>query len=79
MSFVYDFGGSIATHVSGKWKGTLSSPRSIAGLTAYKNFFTAASRASKTTDETHPNPYDVYAQGQAASMVGPGLVQLLRR
>ena len=72
MSFVYDFGGSIATRVSAKWKGTLSSPRSIAGLTAYKNFFTAASRASKTTDETHPNPYDVYAQNQAASIVGPG-------
>ena len=26
MSFVYDFGGSIATRVSGKWKGTLDSP-----------------------------------------------------
>jgi N,N'-diacetylchitobiose transport system substrate-binding protein len=72
MSFVYDFGGKIATQVSGKWKGTLASPRSIAGLTAYKSFFSAASRASKTTDETHPNPYDVYAQGKAASMVGPG-------
>ncbi len=72
MSFVYDFGGSIATHVSGKWKGTLASPRSIAGLTAYKAFFNAASKASKTTDETHPNPYTVYAQGQASSMVGPG-------
>ena len=72
MSFVYDYGGTIATQVSGKWKGTLASPKAIAGLTAYKNFFTAASRASKTTDETHPNPYDVYAQGQAGSMVGPG-------
>jgi len=72
MSFVYDFGGSIATQVSGKWKGNLASPRSLAGLAAYKAFYSAASRASKTTDETHPNPYDVYAQGQAASMVGPG-------
>ncbi|HEX3291181.1 MAG TPA: extracellular solute-binding protein [Gaiella sp.] len=72
MGFVYDFGGTIAQKVSGKWKGTLASPRSIAGLTAYKNFFTAASRASKTTDETHPNPYDVYAQGNAGSMLGPG-------
>ena len=72
MSFVYDFGGSIATQVSGKWKGNLTSPRSLAGLAAYKAFYSAASRASKTTDETHPNPYDVYAQGQAASMVGPG-------
>jgi N,N'-diacetylchitobiose transport system substrate-binding protein len=71
MSFVFDYGGGIATQVSGKWKGLLASKKSIAGLTAYKNFFTAASRASKTTDETHPNPYDVYAQGQAASMIGP--------
>jgi len=71
MSFVYDFGGSIATRISGKWKGTLDSKRSIAGLTAYKNFFGAVSKASKTTDEAHPNPYDVYAQGQAASIVGP--------
>ena len=72
MSFVYDFGGAIAKKISGKWKGTLASPKAIAGLTAYKNFFLAASRASKTTDETKPNPYDVYAQGQAGAMIGPG-------
>ena len=72
MSFVYDYGGKIATQISGKWKGTLDSPKAIAGLTAYKAFFDVASRASKTTDETHPNPYDVYAQGLAASIVGPG-------
>ena len=72
MSFVYDHGGAIARQVSGKWKGTLASPKAIAGLTAYRNFFLATSRASKTTDETHPNPYDVYAQGKAGSMVGPG-------
>jgi N,N'-diacetylchitobiose transport system substrate-binding protein len=72
MSFVYDNGGAIARQVSGKWKGTLASPKAIAGLTAYRNFFLAASRASKTTDETKPNPYDVYAQGNAGSMIGPG-------
>jgi N,N'-diacetylchitobiose transport system substrate-binding protein len=71
MGFVFDYGGGIATQVSGKWKGLLASPKSIAGLTAYKNFFSQVSRASKTTDETHPNPYDVYAQGEAASMIGP--------
>ncbi|MGH3025451.1 MAG: extracellular solute-binding protein, partial [Gaiellaceae bacterium] len=71
MGFVFDYGGGIATQVSGKWKGLLASKSSIAGLTAYRNFFLANSRASKTTDETHPNPYDVYAQGQAASMIGP--------
>src|SRR5438874_2121770 len=48
-----------------------NSSKSIAGLTAYKKFFDATSHASRTTDETHPNPYDVYAQGGAASMIGP--------
>jgi N,N'-diacetylchitobiose transport system substrate-binding protein len=72
MSFVYDFGGKIATQVSGKWKGVLDSPKAIAGLTAYKNFYAAASRASKTTDENRPTPYSVYADGNAGSMVGPG-------
>ena len=71
MGFVFDYGGNIATRVSGKWKGALASKKSIAGLTAFKNFFNAASRASKTTIETQPNPYDVYAQGLAASIVGP--------
>ena len=71
MGFVFDYGGGIAQQVSGTWKGLLSSPKSIAGLAAYKAFYLATSRASKTTDETHPNPYDVYAQGQAASMIGP--------
>jgi N,N'-diacetylchitobiose transport system substrate-binding protein len=71
MGFVFDYGGGIAAQVSGKWKGLLNSPKSIAGLNAYKQFYLATSRASKTTDESHPNPYDVYAQGQAASMIGP--------
>jgi len=71
MGFVFDYGGGIAQRVSGQWKGLLASPKSIAGLTAYKNFFNSVSRASKTTDETHPNPYTVYSQNQAASMVGP--------
>jgi N,N'-diacetylchitobiose transport system substrate-binding protein len=72
MSFVYDYGGKIAITSKGKWIGTLDRPAAIAGLTAFKNFYNASSRASKTTDETRPNPYDVYAQGNAAAMVGPG-------
>jgi len=49
MGFVFDYGGNIATRVSGKWKGALNSPKSVAGLTAFKNFFNAASHGSKTT------------------------------
>jgi N,N'-diacetylchitobiose transport system substrate-binding protein len=72
MSFVYDYGGKIAITRKGKWIGTLDRPAALAGLAAFKRFYEAASRASKTTDEAHPQPYDVYAQGQAASIVGPG-------
>jgi N,N'-diacetylchitobiose transport system substrate-binding protein len=70
MGFVYDYGGQIAVTRKGKWFGTLDRPKAIAGLTAFKRFFDAASRASKTTIETRPWPYEVYAQGQAASMIG---------
>jgi N,N'-diacetylchitobiose transport system substrate-binding protein len=73
MGFVFDYGGGIAQQVSGKWKGILASKQSIAGLTAYKAFFQAASRAGKTATEgaPNPNPYDVYAQGLVGSMIGP--------
>jgi N,N'-diacetylchitobiose transport system substrate-binding protein len=72
MSFVYDYGGSIARTHAGQWYGNLDSPQSIAGLTAFKNFFLTASKASKTSDENHPAPYTVYSQGGAASIIGPG-------
>jgi len=71
MSFVYDYGGAIARFKNGQWVGTLDRGPALKGLAAYKAFFQAASRASKTTIETRPNPYDVFAQGNAASMIGP--------
>jgi N,N'-diacetylchitobiose transport system substrate-binding protein len=72
MSFVYDNGGTIAQLKNGKWVGALDKPKALAGLAAFKAFYNAASRAQKTTIETRPNPYDVYAKGNAASMLGPG-------
>ena len=72
MSFVHDYGGKIAITRKGKWVGQLDKPPALAGLAAFKRFFDAASRASKTTDEARPQPYDVYAQNNAASIVGPG-------
>ena len=72
MSFVHDYGGKIAITRKGKWVGQLDKPAALAGLAAYKRFFDVASRASKTTDEARPQPYDVYAQNNAASIVGPG-------
>ena len=72
MAFVYDFGGSIAKTHAGKWVGNLDSKQSVAGLTAWKSFFQATSKAPATSDEAHPAPYDVYSQGQAGSIIGPG-------
>jgi N,N'-diacetylchitobiose transport system substrate-binding protein len=71
MSFVYDYGGQIASLKNGKWVGQLESKKAKAGLAAYKRFFDAASRGSKTGTENRPYPYDVYSRGQAASIVGP--------
>ena len=72
LAFVYDFGGQIATQQGGKWVGTLNTPRAIAGLNAFKNTFLTLSRASKSTDEANPFPTTPFAQGHAASFVGPG-------
>jgi N,N'-diacetylchitobiose transport system substrate-binding protein len=69
MSFVHDYGGKIAVTRKGKWVGTLDKPAALAGLSAFKRFFDAASRAPKTVDEAHPFPYDAYAQGAAGSFL----------
>jgi N,N'-diacetylchitobiose transport system substrate-binding protein len=72
LSFVYDYGGVIATTHAGKWVGALDSPKSIAGLTAFKNFFDATqSKSTATLDGTNPYPYTVYSQGLTAANYGP--------
>jgi len=72
LSFVYDFGGQIAATHAGKWVGTLNSPRSVAGLTAFKNFFNATqSKSTATLDGTNPYPYTVFSQGLTAANYGP--------
>jgi len=72
LAYVYDFGGTIAKSSNGKWVGTLDQPRAIAGLNAWKNVFLSLSKASKSTDEAHPFPTVPFAQGHAASFIGPG-------
>ena len=72
MAFVYDYNGAIAKTHAGKWVGTLDSKQSIAGLTAWKSFWAATSKASPTSDEANPAPYDVFSQNRAASIIGPG-------
>jgi N,N'-diacetylchitobiose transport system substrate-binding protein len=72
LSFVYDYGGTIATTHAHKWVGALSSPQAIAGLTAFKNFFDATqSKSTATADGSNPFPYTVFSQGLTAANYGP--------
>ena len=79
MSFVYDYGGSIAKTSGGKWVGNLDSKQSIAGLTAFKNFFNVASKASKTSRREPSGSVRRVLAGRRGVDHRPGLVQLLRR
>ncbi|MFI8351026.1 extracellular solute-binding protein [Streptomyces sp. NPDC085596] len=68
MSFVYDAGGAIAKEEGGQWKGTLSSPESVKGLTAFKQVVDKYMHGDKTKDES--DRYLVYGQGKSAMIFG---------
>ena len=72
ISFVYDFGGQIARTKGGKWIGTLDSPKSLAGLAAWREMALKLSRANKTGDEAHPQQALVFAKGKVGSFIGNG-------
>jgi len=73
LSFVYDYGGSIAKFSHGKWHGTLASKKSIAGLNAYKKFFHATSpKSASKLNEANPAPYTVFSQNRTSAIFGPG-------
>jgi N,N'-diacetylchitobiose transport system substrate-binding protein len=73
LSFVFDYGGNIATLSKGKWVGELESPKSIAGLTAYKKFFEAyAPHSAAKLNESTPAPYTVFSNNKAGAIFGPG-------
>jgi N,N'-diacetylchitobiose transport system substrate-binding protein len=63
LSFVYDYGGSIAKKSGGKWVGTLK---------RFAAFFKATQpKSSATLDGTSPYPYTVFSQGRTAANYGP--------
>jgi N,N'-diacetylchitobiose transport system substrate-binding protein len=72
MSFVYDYGGSIAKTKGGRWVGNLDSPKSLSGLTAWRSVARLYSRANKTGDEAHPQQALVFAKGNVGSFIGNG-------
>jgi N,N'-diacetylchitobiose transport system substrate-binding protein len=73
LSFLYDYGGSIAKFSNGKWHGTLATKKSIAGLNAYKKFFHLASpKSASKLNEANPAPYTVFSQNRTSAIFGPG-------
>jgi N,N'-diacetylchitobiose transport system substrate-binding protein len=72
LSFVFDYGGSIAKYENGKWVGTLDSKNSIKGLTAFQQFFHATqSKSTATLDGTSPYAYTVFSEDKTAANYGP--------
>jgi N,N'-diacetylchitobiose transport system substrate-binding protein len=77
LSFVFDYGGSIAQKSHGKWHGTLDSKKSLAGLRRFKAFFDATqAKRTATLDASglgagNPYPYTVFKQGRTAANYGP--------
>jgi N,N'-diacetylchitobiose transport system substrate-binding protein len=72
MSFVYDYGGSIARFKNGRWVGTLDSPQAIKALTRLKSIVRRYSRASRTGDEANPFQAVVFGQGKVGNIIANG-------
>jgi N,N'-diacetylchitobiose transport system substrate-binding protein len=71
MSWVYGEGGQIANKGSdGKWTGTLSESKALAGLTKWADLQKKYSKGDPTKDENDQDA--IYAQGHAAFLYGNG-------
>jgi N,N'-diacetylchitobiose transport system substrate-binding protein len=70
MSFVYGYGGDIASNAGGKWTADLEQPNAVAGLTELKTLYTDLSKAPADIDESKQD--SAMAQGQAAMIYGNG-------
>ncbi|MGH8888249.1 MAG: extracellular solute-binding protein [Acidothermaceae bacterium] len=70
MSFVYGYGGDIASNSGGKWTADLEQPNAVAGLTELKSLYTDLSKAPADIDESKQDAS--MAQGQAAMIYANG-------
>jgi N,N'-diacetylchitobiose transport system substrate-binding protein len=70
LSFLWEYGGDIAVQEDGEWVGQLSTPESIEGLTAWKQFFDEANAAPADGDDA--NDYIAFCNGEVGMMPAPG-------
>jgi N,N'-diacetylchitobiose transport system substrate-binding protein len=70
LSWVYDFGGTLATENGGKWKAGFSSPESIAGLEAFKEFQNSYSTpSSRSALYDQPLAYEVLSTEKTSAVM----------
>jgi len=76
ISWVFAYGGDIATKDGDTWKATLSDPRSIEGLTELQKLYQAASNAPVTESDSTPweniNTQPKAEAPEAATIIAPG-------
>jgi N,N'-diacetylchitobiose transport system substrate-binding protein len=71
-ALLWDAGGDFAAPDGDGWKGTLSTPESIAGLTAFQDLYDAASGAPADANEA--DPVTPFCAGKIGMMSRPGWV-----
>jgi len=70
LSFIWVNGGDIAVQDGDSWKGDLSSPESIAGLTQFQQLVEQTSGAPKDGDDS--KDYIAFCNGEVGMMPAPG-------
>jgi N,N'-diacetylchitobiose transport system substrate-binding protein len=70
LSFLWEFGGDIATKDGDAWVGQLDSPESIQGLEFFKRVFDEANAAPADGDDA--NDYIAFCNGEVGMMQAPG-------
>jgi N,N'-diacetylchitobiose transport system substrate-binding protein len=70
LSFLWAYGGDIATDADGEWTGQLSTPESQEGLAFFKQIFDQANAAPADSDDA--NDYIAFCNGEVGMMPAPG-------
>jgi N,N'-diacetylchitobiose transport system substrate-binding protein len=70
LSYLWEYGGDIATKDGDTWVGQLDSPESIAGLEFFKQVFDQANAAPADGDDA--NDYIAFCNGEVGMMPAPG-------
>jgi len=73
LPYIWAAGGDLAVEDDGKWKGALSSPESVEGLTMVQDVIQNASGAAKDGNETDPQV--LYCADQIGMLSAPGWVK----